>query len=90
MSVQHLLLSKNGENKIFEKEALEEQLVVSATLPSSAKEQVDGSADRRVAVNKHYYKGKYYAVAVERHAASNEIDDLIELTKLHPIDEIIS
>ena len=40
----------------------------------------------RVAVTKHYCKGRYYAVALDRHAASNEIDDVIDLLHPDPLD----
>lgn len=82
MSIQHVLLSQDGDNTIIEKEELVSQLVIPASLKSAVTGHTDPTADRHVAVNKHYYKGKYYAVAAERHAPANEIDDVIEL--LHP------
>lgn len=86
MRVQHLLLSRDGKNQIIERDKLESQLEISSSLQPDTSGRDEGSADRRVAVNKHYYKGKYYAVASERHAASNEIDDLIALVHLEPIE----
>ena len=86
MSVQHLLLAKDGNNTIIEKEEFESPLEISAPMASAAGTPTDNQSGRQVAVNKHYYRGKYYAVAVERHAASNDIDDLIELVQLRPID----
>lgn len=80
MHIQYLLLSQDGENKIFERETFENELEIPASEGG-----VDNSTGRHVAVNKHYCNGKYYAVALERHAASNEIDDLIELMHLNPI-----
>ncbi|WP_312241298.1 hypothetical protein [Pantoea sp.] len=86
MRVQHLLLSRDGKNQIIERDNMESQLEISSSLQPDTSGHDGGSAGRRVAVNKHYYKGKYYAVAAERHAASNEIDDLIALVHLEPIE----
>ena len=87
MSIQHLLLSRDGENKIIETEELESELVITTPLSTAAESEADSSAGRRVAVNKHYCQGRYYAVALERHAASNEIDDIIDFLQPHPLDD---
>ncbi|ARJ43429.1 hypothetical protein B1H58_16225 [Pantoea alhagi] len=86
MRIQHLLLSSDGYNRIIEAEKLEDELVVPTTLSSPSAGQGDNAAGHRVVVKKHYCKGKYYAVALDRHAASNEIDDVIDLLQPAPID----
>lgn len=86
MTIQHVLLSRDGENKIVEKAELENELVTEAPEHLSAGEDADKSSGHCVPVKKHYCKGKYYAVALDRHAASNEIDDIIDLLNPSPID----
>ncbi|MCZ4058362.1 hypothetical protein O3W44_03555 [Pantoea sp. LMR881] len=87
MRIQHLLLSSDGENQIIETEAIESELVIPAPLSTATGSEADSSAGRRVAVKKHYCKGRYYAVALERHAASNEIDDIIDFMQPAPLDD---
>lgn len=86
MSIQYLLLSSDGGNRIIEADKLENELVVPASGASLSARNADSDADRRVVVKKHYCKGKYYAVALDRHAASNEIDDAIDLLQPAPLD----
>lgn len=85
MSIQYLLLSSDGNNRIIEADELESELVVPADA-SFSEHEADSDADHRVVVKKHYCKGKYYAVALDRHAASNEIDDIIDLLRPAPLD----
>ncbi|WHQ76938.1 hypothetical protein [Pantoea sp. Lij88] len=82
MSIQHLLLSTDGGAVIIESEQLESELVIPPHLQTLTGGEADSDIGHRVAVTKHYCKGRYYAVALDRHAASNEIDDVIDL--LHP------
>lgn len=86
MSIQYLLLSGDGDNRIIEADELENELAVPASDISFSEHKTDRDADRRVAVKKHYCKGKYYAVALDRHAASNEIDDAIDLLQPTPLN----
>ncbi|MDU4093175.1 MAG: hypothetical protein E7H57_07865 [Pantoea sp.] len=86
MRIQYLLLSSDGGNRIIEADKLENKLVDSASGASFSEHKADSDADRRVAVKKHYCKGRYYAVALDRHAASNEIDDVIDLLQPAPLD----
>jgi len=83
MSVQHLLLSSDGGHLIIEADELETELVIPPHLRTASGGEADGDTGHRVAVTRHYCKGRYYAVALDRHAASNEIDDVIDL--LHPV-----
>lgn len=87
MSVQHLLLSSDGGHLIIEADELEKELVIPPHLRTVTGGEADGDTGHRVAVTRHYCKGHYYAVALDRHAASNEIDDVIDLLHPAPIDE---
>lgn len=86
MSIQYLLLSSDGGNRIIEADQLENELLVPASGTSLSEHKADNDASHRVAVKKHYCKGRYYAVALDRHAASNEIDDAIDLLQPAPLD----
>lgn len=86
MSIQYLLLSGDGDNRIIEADKLENELVVPASGASLSAHETDSDAGHRVAVKKHYCKGRYYAVVLDRHAASNEIDDAIDLLQPTPLD----
>ncbi|ORM54275.1 hypothetical protein HA41_05720 [Pantoea conspicua] len=87
MSVQHLLLSSDGGHLIIEADELEKELVIPPHLRTVTGGEANGDTGHRVAVTRHYCKGRYYAVALDRHAASNEIDDVIDLLHPAPIDE---
>ncbi|WP_312055746.1 hypothetical protein [Pantoea brenneri] len=86
MSVQHLLLSSDGGHLIIEADELETELVIPPHLRPAGGDEADGETGHRVAVTRYYCKGRYYAVALDRHAASNEIDDVIDLLHPAPID----
>ncbi|MXP48745.1 hypothetical protein FD733_02510 [Pantoea sp. Eser] len=86
MSIQHLLLSSDGGHLIIEADELETELVIPPHLRTASGGEADGDTGHRVAVTRHYCKGRYYAVALDRHAASNEINDVIDLLRPAPID----
>lgn len=86
MSVQHLLLSSDGGHLIIDADQLETELVIPPHLRTDTGGEADSETGHRVAVTRHYCKGRYYAVALDRHAASNEIDDVIDLLHPAPLD----
>lgn len=90
MNTQYLLLASDGDNRIIEAEELKGELVVPTPLSSHSSDKADSDAGHRVAVKKHYCNGNYYAVALDRHAASNEIDDIIDLLQPAPLEQPIS
>ena len=86
MSRQHRLLASDGGAVIIEGEQLESGRVSPPHLQTLSGGEADSDTGHRVAVPKHYCKGRYYAVALDRHAASNEIDDVIDLLHPAPLD----
>jgi len=86
MPIQHLLLASDGNDRIIDAETLEDELVITPPLHTSAGNVIPNTDHYRVAVKKHYCRGKIYAVALDRHVASNEIDDAIDLHHPEPIE----
>lgn len=87
MPTQHLLLASDGNDRIIDADTLEDELVITPPLHTSAGNVIPNTDHHRVAVKKHYCRGKIYAVALDRHAASNEIDDAIDLHHPEPIEQ---
>ena len=86
MRIQHLLLSSDGGALIIEADQLERELVIPPHLQTTTGGEAGSDTGHCVAVTRHYCKGRYYAVALDRHAASNEIDDVIDLLHPAPLD----
>ncbi len=71
---------------IIEAGQLENELVIPPHRQTLTGGEADSDNGQRVAVTRHYCKGRYYAVALDRPAASNEIDDVIDLLHPAPLD----
>lgn len=85
MTVQHLLLARDGTNQVIEKDSLKSHLVIAAKVQSTSSGHLPASVGHHVEVKKHFYSGDYYAVAIERNTDDHEINQLIESTHLPPI-----
>ncbi|HCW46003.1 MAG TPA: hypothetical protein DGH25_01050 [Erwiniaceae bacterium] len=87
MSVQHLLISRDGKNEIIEKEKLVSHLVIGVKVQSTSTGMAPTHAGRHVEVKAYPYKGKSYAVSIERNTDNHEIERIIEEMGLQPIPE---
>lgn len=86
MRIQHLLLSSDGGAVIIEAEQRESERVIPPPLQTLSGDEADSDTGYPVAVTKHSCTGRYSAVALDRHVAGNEIDDVIDLLHPAPLD----